>query len=76
MTMRNLLVAFVILAFTVSVHAQEAGADRNVERALIDPSLATPGRASAPELSFNINEDQKTVKLQYGSKIDFENSWA
>jgi hypothetical protein len=76
MSMRNILVAFIILAFTVLAHAQDTGAERNVERALVDPSLTTPNRASAPELSFNINEDQKTVKLQYGMKVDFEKSWA
>jgi hypothetical protein len=74
--MRYLFVAFLVLAFTASTDAQEAGADRNVERALFDPSLTTPTRASAPELAFNINEDQKTVKLQFGTKIDFEKSWA
>jgi hypothetical protein len=74
--MRSLLVASVALAFIASAFAQESGADRNVERALLDPSLTTPTRASAPELSFNINEDQKTVKLQFGTKIDFEKSWA
>lgn len=73
--MRRLIVAVVAIALTSSAHAQEDGADRNVERALFDPSLTTPGRAAVPELSFNINEDQKTVKLQFGTKIDFENSW-